>query len=298
MRGFVPAVLVASSLAVLPVALLKAGPQAPARAVPSRTALDRYVAAPDSSFTWKAVRELPAEGVTATLIEMTSQRWMTEKEVERPLWTHWLTVIRPKTVTSDIAFLYITGGSLDRDPPAKPPAWLVDAARDTGTVTAELRLVPNQPIVFKDDPLHAGRSEDDFIAYTWNKFLRTGDETMAGTAADDQECGARDGCGDGVHDLGRGRRPRRDPVRRLRRIEERLDDMGDGGGRSARDCDRAGGHRPAQHRTILPASLPGVWRLVRRGPGLRRPGNHEVARHAPVQARSCGSRSPTSTGSG
>jgi PhoPQ-activated pathogenicity-related protein len=176
MRGFVPAVLVASSLAVLPVALLKAGPQAPARAVPSRTALDRYVAAPDSSFTWKAVRELPAEGVTATLIEMTSQRWLTEKEVERPLWTHSLTVIQPKTVTSDIAFLYITGGSLDREPPAKPPAWLVDTARDTGTVTAELRLVPNQPVVFTDDPLHAGRSEDDFIAYTWNKFLRTGDE--------------------------------------------------------------------------------------------------------------------------
>ena len=107
---------------------------------------------------------------------MTSQRWLTEKEVERPLWTHWLTVIRPKTVTSDIAFLYITGGSLDRDPPAEPPAWLVDAARDTGTVTAELRLVPNQPVVFTDDPTHAGRSEDDFIAYTWNKFLRTGDE--------------------------------------------------------------------------------------------------------------------------
>ena len=157
MRGFVPAVLVASSLTVLPVALLKAGPQAPARAKPSLTALDRYVAAPDSSFTWKAVRDLPAEGVTATLIDMTSQRWLTEKEVERPLWTHWLTVIRPQTVTSDVAFLYITGGSLDRDPPAEPPAWLVDAARDTGTVTAELRLVPNQPVVFTDDPTHTRR---------------------------------------------------------------------------------------------------------------------------------------------
>src|SRR4051794_3930917 len=84
MRGVVPAVLVASSLAALSVTLVKAAPQAPARAVSSRTALDRYVAAPDSSFTWKAVRELPAEDVTATLIEMTSQRWLTEKEVERP----------------------------------------------------------------------------------------------------------------------------------------------------------------------------------------------------------------------
>ena len=37
--------------------------------------------------------------------------------------------------------------------------------------------MPNQPVVFKDDPdAQAARSEDDFIAYTWDKFLRTGDE--------------------------------------------------------------------------------------------------------------------------
>ena len=142
----------------------------------SETALDRYVAAPDSSFAWKVLRELPVEGVSATLLEMTSQQWLTEKEVERPLWTHWLTVLRPAEVTSDIGFLFITGGSLDRQPPARPPAWMVDLARDTGTVVTELRLVPNQPIVFVDDPQKKPRTEDDYIAYTWDKFLRTGDE--------------------------------------------------------------------------------------------------------------------------
>ena len=150
--------------------------QSSARAKTSLTALDRYVAAPDPSFTWKAVRDLPAEGVTATLLEMTSQKWLTEQEVERPLWTHWLTVIRPAKVSSDIGLLFITGGSLDRPAPAQPPAWLVEAAKTTGTVTAELRMVPNQPVVFKDDPEHKPRTEDDFIAYTWNKYLRTGDE--------------------------------------------------------------------------------------------------------------------------
>jgi PhoPQ-activated pathogenicity-related protein len=142
----------------------------------SGTALDRYVAAPDSSFAWKVVRELPAQGVTATLLEMTSQKWLTEQEVVRPLWTHWLTVVRPDRVTSDIGFLYITGGSLERQPPAQPPAWMVDLSRDTGTVVAELRLVPNQPIVFVGDPQRKPRSEDDYIAYTWDKYLRTGDE--------------------------------------------------------------------------------------------------------------------------
>ena len=142
----------------------------------TETALDRYVAAPDPAYTWKVVRDLPATGVTATLIDMTSQRWLTAQEVEQPLWTHWITVIRPEKVTSDIGLLFITGGRLDRDPPLRPPAWLVDAARDTGSVTAELRLVPNQPIVFKDDPTHKPRVEDDFIAYTWDHFVRTGDD--------------------------------------------------------------------------------------------------------------------------
>jgi PhoPQ-activated pathogenicity-related protein len=125
------------------------------------------------------LRELPVEGAAgakATLLEMTSQRWLSEQEVERPLWTHWLTVVRPPQVTSETALLFITGGSHERKPPARAPEWLVTAARDTGTVTAELRLVPNQPVVFKDDPTRKPRFEDDFIAYTWDKYLRTGDE--------------------------------------------------------------------------------------------------------------------------
>jgi hypothetical protein len=102
-----------------------------ARATQSaQTALDRYVAAADPSFQWKAVRDLPAgDGLTATLLDMTSQRWLTEKEVERPLWTHWVTVVRPTKITSDIGFLYITGGSLDREPPAAPTGWLAEMAR-------------------------------------------------------------------------------------------------------------------------------------------------------------------------
>ena len=77
---------------------------------------------------------------------------------------------------SNIGLLFISGGANDRPAPARPPAWLVEIARETGTVTAELRLVPNQPVVFTDDPARKPRTEDDFIAYTWDKFLRTGDE--------------------------------------------------------------------------------------------------------------------------
>ncbi len=142
----------------------------------TETALDRYVAAPDSHFSFSVAGELPAVGATAMLLDMTSQQWLTKKEVQQPLWRHWLTVIRPATVTSDIALLFIGGSANDKPRPAKPPQWLVDIARETGTVVAELRMVPNQPVVFQDDPEKKPRVEDDFIAYTWDKFLTTGDD--------------------------------------------------------------------------------------------------------------------------
>jgi PhoPQ-activated pathogenicity-related protein len=176
MRPLIAPVVLALTSALLSAASQQAPPRATQRAQTPQTALDRYVAAPDPNFAWKVVRDLPAKGATATLLDMTSQKWLTEKEVERPLWTHWLTVVRPARVTSDIGFLFITGSRLDRKPPTEPPAWMVDMARDTGTVVTELRLVPNQPIVFMDDPERKPRIEDDYIAYTWDKFLRTGDE--------------------------------------------------------------------------------------------------------------------------
>jgi len=149
---------------------------APSTARAAKTPLDTYVAAPDPAFTWTVSKTLPAAGVTVTLIDLTSQRWLTEQEVENPIWKHWLTVVTPATVTSDVGLLYIGGGRNDRQPPAAPSPWLVEAARDTGTVVAELRMVPNQPVIFKDDPSRRPRTEDDFIAYTWDHFFRTGDE--------------------------------------------------------------------------------------------------------------------------
>lgn len=142
----------------------------------SATALDRYVAAPDPAYAWKVAKQLPADGVTATLIDLTSQTWLSDKEVEQPVWKHWLVVVTPPTVTSDIGFLVISGGRNDRNPPSAPSPWLVETARDTNTVVAELRMVPNQPTVFKDDPARTPRMEDDFIAYTWKHYLETGDD--------------------------------------------------------------------------------------------------------------------------
>src|ERR1051325_3237072 len=56
----------------------------------SETSLDRYVAKPDPAFAWSVSKTLPAEGAAATLIDLTSQKWLTDQEVEQPIWKHWL----------------------------------------------------------------------------------------------------------------------------------------------------------------------------------------------------------------
>ena len=204
--------ILAALLLASPVLIAAAPRQAAPQPQAAQTALDRYVAAPDANFSWKVLKPLPAEGATATLLEMTSQKWLTEQEVERPLWTHWLTVVRPPEVKSDVALLYITGGSLERQPPSAPPAWLVNAARDTGTVTVELRLVPNQPVVFKDDPdqeaAHRRRLHRLYLGQVPAHRRRE----MAGAAADDQERGARDGRRHAVRRRGGRRRAARSPA--------------------------------------------------------------------------------------
>src|SRR5271168_198523 len=44
----------------------------------------------------------------------------------------------------------------------------------TRSVIAELRMVPNQPLTFVGEAQK--RSEDAIIAYSWDKYLRAGDE--------------------------------------------------------------------------------------------------------------------------
>jgi PhoPQ-activated pathogenicity-related protein len=105
---------------------------------------------------------------------MTSQTWRSPTEVDNPVWRHWLTLVVPTTVKHRTGFLFITGGSNPSKPPTQAPANLTSMAIDTGTAVAELRMVPNQPLVFAGET--EGRTEDSLIGYTWDKFLKGGDE--------------------------------------------------------------------------------------------------------------------------
>jgi PhoPQ-activated pathogenicity-related protein len=95
--------------------------------------------------------------------------------VNRSVWKHWLTIVKPDQVTSTTGYLFITGGSVTAAAPASAGRSFVENAMNTHTVTAELRGIPNEPVQFSDES--STRNEDGIIAYTWRKFLLTGDET-------------------------------------------------------------------------------------------------------------------------
>jgi PhoPQ-activated pathogenicity-related protein len=141
------------------------------------TGLDKYVDAPDSNYHYELVKTIPGEGYTTYVIDLTSQAWRTAAEVNHPIWKHWLTIIRPDQVSSTTGFLYITGGSIKDKAPDKPTAQNVDTAMASHSVVAELRGVPNEPLIFTDDKEKKERTEDSIIAYTWVRYMKTGDET-------------------------------------------------------------------------------------------------------------------------
>lgn len=147
-----------------------------ARETANPTALDRYVAKPDPNYHWELVDTEKEAGLTSYTIDLTSQQWRTAAEVDRPIWKHWLTISVPDTVAYPTALLFIDGGRNNpKDKPRHADGEMKRLARETQTITASIFMIPNEPLVFADQK-GWGRSEDALIAYTWDKFLRTGDE--------------------------------------------------------------------------------------------------------------------------
>ncbi len=165
-----------SLLVVFITAILLSGPLSAStmRATENLTPLDEYVFAPDPSFRWELRHTHEGDGWNGHVLYLASQTWLTEEEVDRTLWEHWLVVIVPDEVTSTTALMMIGGGSNSGNMPRGADANLRRVAAATNTVAAQIHQVPNQPLFFKDEDGRR-RGEDSLIAYNWDKFLRTGD---------------------------------------------------------------------------------------------------------------------------
>jgi PhoPQ-activated pathogenicity-related protein len=139
------------------------------------TALDRYVAKPDPAYGWKLVSTIPGKGYTGFVLELTSQTWRSAQDVDRPVWKHWLTIVKPDKLATNKGLLFIGGGNNNNPAPKQVPERTVLFALESNSVVAELGMVPNQPLYFSDSP-DKGRFEDDLIAYTRVKHFTTKDD--------------------------------------------------------------------------------------------------------------------------
>ena len=135
--------------------------------------LEAYVHAPDPAYNFELKNTIEGKGYTTYVLRLQSQRWLTPTEVTDPLWWHWVTIVVPDQVSSDIGLLVISGGSRKSSMPDEAPELLVAPALATGTVVAQLHNVPNQPMEFAGDDF-GPRKEDELIAYGWRRYLEGG----------------------------------------------------------------------------------------------------------------------------
>ena len=124
-------------------------------------ALENYVNKPDTNFSWKTLDQKQDGAFTITHLELTSQQW------RDGLWRHHVQVVHPEKVRRPgIAFLFITGDGDGRG----NIELLKTLAGRAGALAAVITKVPFQP-------LYEGRKEDALIAYTFDQYIKSGDET-------------------------------------------------------------------------------------------------------------------------
>ncbi|MBX3405998.1 MAG: hypothetical protein KF869_04460 [Phycisphaeraceae bacterium] len=136
-------------------------------------ALQRYVAFDDGAFAWSKEGEQPVDGGTVHHLRLTSQRWRSAGEVNRPHWRHWVTVAVPERVTRRTAILVIGGGRHADAPPARAPRELMLLLRAAGAVVIYIDNVPNQPLQLEGDG--RDRWEDGLVARSWRLAMRDDD---------------------------------------------------------------------------------------------------------------------------
>lgn len=153
---------------------------------PLWTPLDEYVwNTPNPVYSWSVVSTGEVGDVSVAVLNMTSQVYLSPDVVDRHVWYHYMVVAVPngkkrkENMMVNRAFMHI-GGSSNR--PASPPSpndpnnIAVLTAQHVGCVSAALYQIPNQPLLFKNDTVPPGeyRTEDAIIAWTWDRYMRSG----------------------------------------------------------------------------------------------------------------------------
>jgi PhoPQ-activated pathogenicity-related protein len=131
--------------------------------------LDDYVNKPDPAYKYELLGVKRVGKVNVHTLNMTSQTWLTDGDVSQTLWFHYVLLYVPDSVNTTNALLYITGGRNSGVPSPDTSLALVTTA--VSAIVVDLHEIPNQPLVFKSDPLQKSRTEDAIIAFAWKQYM-------------------------------------------------------------------------------------------------------------------------------
>lgn len=152
-----------------------------------RTALDNYVSADPSGWNYQVINSGTrsvdlgfgfSSTVNVYIVDLTSQTWRTLADyrvvaTNSAQWKHYMVVVEPQSIGVNTGMLFINGGSNSSGAPtpASADSTLLKIAAASQSVVADLRQVPNQDLEFFPEAGLRTRSEDESIAYTFDKFL-------------------------------------------------------------------------------------------------------------------------------
>ena len=123
-------------------------------------------------FSYQLYDSLAVERATLYRIKMNSGKWLSDAEVNEPLWWHWVDIVVPDTIDSHTALLFIGPGSKE-DTQQYLDSLSIQKAIETRSIISHVSNIPFQPLRFiGTDSIE--RYEDNLIAYGWDQFLTKG----------------------------------------------------------------------------------------------------------------------------
>ncbi|XP_077979615.1 autocrine proliferation repressor protein A-like [Glandiceps talaboti] len=148
------------------------------------TPLDDYVNTPDHHYKYEELdyKHVVEGKYTLYMVNMTSQKWLTDDDVTRSIWWHYIAITIPHTRHlrhQDTALMIISDGSNNKlDLPSPNTEDIITASElavGSGSIGAVLFQVPNQPMVFSVNPKNESRSEGWILSYAWRHYIDDSD---------------------------------------------------------------------------------------------------------------------------
>lgn len=141
--------------------------------------LQRYLAQPEPDYRWTLYHTQQDFLVSHYFLQLTSQRWLTEQQVDYPLWQHEIKITVPRWETcigrhrpGRTAILVISGGRNKRGQPpsTEPSSVATPVAEMFCRPMVEVRQIPNQKLLFAGETER--RKEDALLAWSMVQYLQ------------------------------------------------------------------------------------------------------------------------------